>query len=64
VIQQPTAVQRVGLAVRDLRTGGQGGGVPREGLRGAQVARLGRQPDGVGEQVFHLVEFFGVVGEP
>ena len=63
VLQQAAAVQRVRLPVRDLRFGGERGGLAREGLRGVQVAGLGRQPDGVGEQVLDLLEFLGTVGE-
>ena len=63
MVEQAAAVQRVRLPVRDLRFGGERLGVAREGLRGAQVAGLGGEADGVGQQVLDLLEFFGVVVE-
>ena len=42
-VEQAAAVQRVRLPVRDLRSGGERVGVARQGLRGAQVAGLGRR---------------------
>src|SRR6266571_5804523 len=58
VVPQAAAIQRVRLPVRDLRPLGQGRGVAGEIPRGAQVAGLGGEPDGVGEQVLDLIEFF------
>ena len=58
MVQQAAAVQRVRLPVRDLRFGGERGGLTREGLRGAQVAGLGGEADGVGQQVLDLPDFF------
>ena len=63
MVQQAAAVQRVRLPVRDLRFGGERGGVAREGLRGAQVAGLGGEADGVGKQVLDLLDFFGIAVE-
>ena len=63
MVQQAVAIDRIRLPVRDLRYGGQSGGLAREGLRGAQVAGGGGQPDGVGQQVLDLLEFFGIAVE-
>jgi len=57
-VQEAAAVQCVRLSVRDLRFGGQRGGVAREGLRGVQVAGLGGEADGIGHQVLDLPEVF------
>ena len=63
MVQQAAAIQRVRLPVRDLRLGGERGGLAREGLRGAQVAGLGGEADGVGQQVLDLLDFFCIVAE-
>ena len=63
MVQQTAAVQRVRLPVRDLRFGGERGGLAREGLRGAQVAGLGGEADGVGQQVLDLLDFFRIAVE-
>ena len=63
VVEQAAAVQRVRLPVRDLRLGREGVGAAGERLRGAQVAGLGGQPDGVGQQVLDLLDFFGIAVE-
>ncbi len=64
MVQQAAAVERVRLPMRDLRFGGERGGVAREGLCGAQVAGLGGEADGVGEQVLDLLDFFCIAIEP
>ena len=63
MVEQAAAVQRVRLPVRDLRSGGEGFGVAGERLRGAQVAGLGGQADGVGQQVLDLFDFLGIAVE-
>ena len=63
MVQQAAAVERVRLPVRDLRFGGERGGVAREGVCGAQVAGLGGEADGVGQQVLDLLDFFGLAVE-
>ena len=63
MVQQAAAVQRVRLPVRDLRFGGERGGLARQGLRGAHVAGLGGEADGVGKQVLDLLDFFGTAVE-
>jgi hypothetical protein len=47
VLEQPAAVQRVGVPVRDLRPGREGSGLAGEGLRRGQVAGLDGEADGV-----------------
>jgi hypothetical protein len=64
MVEQATAVEGVRLPMRDLRSGGKGRSVVREGLRSAEVAGVCRDADGIRQQVFDLVEFFDVVGEP
>ena len=64
MVQQAAAVERVRVPVRDLRFGGERGGVTRERLRGAQVAGLGGEADGVGQQVLNLLDFFRIAVEP
>ncbi len=63
MVQQPAAVQRVGLPVRDLRLGGERVGLAREGLHGPEVARLDAEAYGVGQQVLDLLEFLGIAVE-
>ena len=60
---EPGRYKFVRLPVRDLRLGAEGHGVARESLRGAKVANLRGQADGVSKQVLDLLEFFLVVGE-
>jgi len=64
MVQQAAAVERVRLPVRDLRSRGERGGAAREGTRGAQVAGLDGEPDGVGHQVLDLPGFFCFAVEP
>ena len=63
MVEQAAAIQRVRLPVRDLRSGGERGGLAREGLRGGQVAGLGGEADGVGKQVLDLLDFFRIAVE-
>ncbi len=63
MIQQAAAVQRIGLLMRDLRSGGEGDGPAREVLGGAQVASGGGEPDGVDKQVVDLLKVVVAVGE-
>ncbi len=63
MVQQAAAVERVRLPVRDLRFGGERGGLAREGLCGARVAGLGGEAGGVGKQVLDLLDFFRVAVE-
>ncbi len=58
MVQQTAAVERVRLAVRDLRFGRKRGGLIRDVLRGAQAAGLRGEADGVGQQVLDLLDFF------
>ena len=62
-VQQPTAIERVRLPMRDLRLAGEGGGVARDGPCGAHVAGLAGETDGVGQQVLDLLEFFCIAVE-
>ena len=64
LVQQPAAVQRVRLPVRDLRPGGECVGLAGEGPRGVQIAGLDAEPDGVGQQVLDLLKFLGVPPNP
>ena len=63
MIEQAAAIQRVRLPVRDLRFGGERGCLARAGLRGAQVAGLGGEADGVGKQVLDLLDLFCIAVE-
>ena len=63
MVQQAAAVERVRLPMRDLRFGRERGGLARESLRGAQVAGLGGEADGVGKQVLDLLDFFCIAAE-
>ena len=63
MVQQAAAIERVRLPMRDLRFGGERGGLARESLRGAQVAGLGGEADGVGKQVLDLLDFFCIAAE-
>src|SRR5208283_4576379 len=47
MVQQAAAIERVRLPMRYLRFGGERGGLARQGLRGAHVAGLGGEADGV-----------------
>jgi len=60
VVEHPAAVERVRLAVPDLRSGSERGGPAHDGIRRAQLAGLHREADGVGKQVFDLIEFFRI----
>ena len=63
VVQQAVAIDRIRLPVRDLRSGGQGGGLACEGLRGAGSSVAVASADGVGQQVLDFLEFFGIAVE-
>ena len=63
VVQQAAAIQCVCLPVRDLRFGGERGGLARQGLCGTKVVGLGGEADGVGQQVLDLLDFFCVAVE-
>ena len=60
---QAAAIEPVRLTVRDLRCGGECGGVTREGLCGVQIAGLRAEADGVEKQVLDLPDVFRIVGE-
>jgi hypothetical protein len=64
VVKQAAAVERVRVAMRDLRSGGESRGVARERLPGFEIAGPGGEADRVGQEVLDLIEFFRVAGEP
>jgi hypothetical protein len=51
MVQQAAAIERVPLLVRDFRFSSEGRSMIRESFRGAEVADLRGQPDGVSLQV-------------
>jgi len=63
LVDQAAAVQCVRLPVRDLRSGGEPGGMACEGGRGGQVAGLDGEADGVRQQVLDLLGFFRIALE-
>ena len=63
MVKQAAAVERVRLPMRDLRFGGERGGLAHEGLCGAQITGFGGEADGVGKQVLDLLNFFCIAVE-